>query len=70
MFRKGSFDEHFEQLERVLSAFKEADMTLKLSKCVFGDEKVPVIGHLVGPLRLFNLKLRRFNECQNRQLRS
>ena len=43
VFRKGRFDEHFEQLRRVLSAFKEAGMTLKLSKCVLVMKKCPLL---------------------------
>jgi len=39
---------HLHHLEAVFTSFSDAGMTLKLSKCVFGKDKVKFIGHEVG----------------------
>jgi hypothetical protein len=45
---KGSFDDHIEQLDRVLSTLEKSGMTLKLSKCQFGKKKVKFLGFIIG----------------------
>ena len=40
--------DHIIHLEKVLKAFQEAGMTLKLKKCCFGKNKVKFLGHCVG----------------------
>jgi len=39
---------HLQDLENVLTAYEEAGMTLKLSKCQFARPKVKFLGHMVG----------------------
>jgi hypothetical protein len=43
-----SWQSHLQHLENVLTAFREAGMTLKLSKCKFAKSKVKFIGHEIG----------------------
>ena len=42
------WDEHLQHLDAVLTAFGEAGMTLKLSKCKFGQSSVKYVGHVIG----------------------
>lgn len=41
-------EDHFEHLERVFIAFKNANLTLKLRKCVFARTEVSYLGHIVS----------------------
>ena len=43
-----TWSDHLVHLNRVLLAFSEAGMTLKLAKCKFAHSKVKLVGHEVG----------------------
>src|SRR5207244_3841419 len=43
-----SWEDHLLHLEKVLSAFEDVGMTLKLSKCNWGKGTISYIGHTVG----------------------
>lgn len=43
-----SFDEHLKHLKLVFDRLREANLTLKISKCKFGREKLPFLGHIVS----------------------
>jgi Reverse transcriptase (RNA-dependent DNA polymerase) len=47
-----SLEEHFEQLDSVLSILRKAGATLKLSKCHLFQPSVDYIGHVVYPGKL------------------
>jgi RNase H-like domain found in reverse transcriptase len=47
-----SLEEHFEQLDYVLSILRNAGATLKLSKCRFFQSSVDYLGHVVYPGKL------------------
>ena len=41
-----TFEEHLEVLEKILSRFEEAGLTLKIVKCIFAASKVELLGHI------------------------
>src|ERR1700690_1505176 len=43
-----AWNNHLSHLDRTLTAFEQAGMTLKLNKCQFGKPKVSFLGHVVG----------------------
>ena len=43
-----SWEDHLLHLDRVLTAFEKEGLTLKLSKCAFGKNKIKYIGHIIG----------------------
>jgi Reverse transcriptase (RNA-dependent DNA polymerase) len=47
-----SLEEHFEQLDYVLSILRNAGAALKLSKCHFFQSSVDYLGHVVYPGKL------------------
>ena len=42
-----TWSEHINTIEIVLETFKEANLTLKPSKCYFGQHKIEFIGHVI-----------------------
>ena len=45
-------EEHFEQVDQVLTLLREAGVKLKLKKCFFFHERVKYLGHVITPGRL------------------
>lgn len=45
-------EQHFEHLEHVLLLLDKAEMKLKLTKCVFFQDKIDYLGHIISPGRL------------------
>lgn len=45
---RGSWDEHLVHLDRVFKCLKEAGLTCKPAKCVFGRVKLVFLGHTIG----------------------
>ena len=45
-------EEHFEQVDQVLTFFREAGGKLKLKKCFLFHERVEYLGHVITPGRL------------------
>ena len=43
-----SWEEHLQHLREVLCCLQKAGLTLKLSKCQFGLNKVHYLGHVIG----------------------
>ena len=43
-----SWEEHLQHLRKVLCRLQKAGLTLKLSKCQFGLNKVHYLGHVIG----------------------
>ena len=50
-----TFEEHLKTIERVLQKLKEVSITLKTSKCMFGQTEIEFIGHLIKQLIFFLL---------------
>lgn len=42
-----SFEEHLNRLRTVLQCIKEAGLTLNHQKCIFGQSKLKILGHLI-----------------------
>ena len=47
-----NYDDHLEHVEQVLSALYEANITLKIKKCVFFSNMVNYLGHIIRPGQL------------------
>src|SRR5207237_6147156 len=43
-----TFEEHQQRLELVFQRLRSANLTLKPSKCTFGESKIPYLGHVIS----------------------
>ncbi len=47
-----SVEDHIQHVDEVLTALREAGITLKISKCTFFSDKIEYLGHVIKPGRL------------------
>lgn len=43
-----TFEEHLEKLGKVFERLRQAGLTLKTTKCIFAEDEVKLLGHIVG----------------------
>ena len=48
----GTPEEHLHGLEQVFQYFREANLTLKVEKCVFFKPNLPYLGHIIDKNRI------------------
>jgi Reverse transcriptase (RNA-dependent DNA polymerase). len=49
IFTKGSFEEHLQDVDKVLSHLNKAIFSIKAKKCRFAVQKVEYLGHIITP---------------------